>query len=329
MVAFAGDENIHPVSNLVLDANIGDRGTLFGIDDRIPRHEPGIELRRTVRQRRRRIRLACRAVRSPAALNTQRDRRIVDAGRRRFEATGIRQQFLAERGFTVRLEVDVLLVLVDDRLAVAVSQHFTAVDEHRATAQLFHQGGRVGHEQHRPPPLVEIRQRREALPLEQFVPDGQRLVDDEHFLRQHCLQRERQPDVHAAGVQPHRLIDEASDSRELLDRGEQLVDLLACESVDGPGEVDVLAAREVRIEPRPQLEQRVDPAIDLHLAGGGGEGAGDELQQRRLSGAVDTDDADHLPPRDLERDVAQRPELAEVLRPPNWSDCFSRSRGRS
>ena len=54
----------------------------------------------------------------------------------------------------------------------------------------------------------------------------------------------------------------------------------------------------------------VHGAIHLNLALGGSEIAADQLEQRRLSGAVAPDDAYPVTTRDFERDIAECSELA-------------------
>ncbi len=61
------------------------------------------------------------------------------------------------------------------------------------------------------------------------------------------------------------------------------------------------------------LEQGTDAAADLGSTLGRLGDAREELQQRRLAGAVSADEADHLALLDLEARVAEGPQLADVL----------------
>ena len=68
----------------------------------------------------------------------------------------------------------------------------------------------------------------------------------------------------------------------------------------------------------PHLDERADLALGVDPAGVRVHDAGDDLEQRRLAGAVGADEADRLARLDLERDVAQHPapRVARGLAPP-------------
>src|SRR5207253_1510665 len=87
-------------------------------------------------------------------------------------------------------------------------------------------------------------------------------------------------------------------------------------------EEDVFAPGELGIEAGAELEERGDAAAHLDAAGGRPKGAGDELEQRALAAAVAADDAERGAARELEGDVADRPELAVVLMPPADQDLL-------
>src|SRR5207245_4405157 len=89
--------------------------------------------------------------------------------------------------------------------------------------------------------------------------------------------------VHAGGVVLHRLVDEALKAGEADDVVEAGGEVALREAEDGAVEEDVLPAGQLRMEPRPQLEQR------RHLAAGPNatlvraEDLGDAFQQPRLA----------------------------------------------
>ena len=70
--------------------------------------------------------------------------------------------------------------------------------------------------------------------------------------------------------------------------------------------------RELRVESGPEFEQCRQAPSDDHLPLGRRQRPGDDLQQRRLAGAVAAEEADGLAAAHLERHVAQGPELAMV-----------------
>src|SRR6266511_4215067 len=63
-------------------------------------------------------------------------------------------------------------------------------------------------------------------------------------------------------------------------------------------------------------------AEQQHLARGGGEYSGDQIEQRRLAGAVWTDDGFAVAGHDLERDVAHGAQAAEALRKALQLECW-------
>ena len=75
---------------------------------------------------------------------------------------------------------------------------------------------------------------------------------------------------------------------------EALLDLSALHAEDRPVQIDVLAAGELRVEARSDLEQAADAAANLDAARGRRGDAREDLEQRRLAGAVSPDDAEHL-----------------------------------
>ena len=64
------------------------------------------------------------------------------------------------------------------------------------------------------------------------------------------------------------------------------------------------------MEARPDLEQAADASADLRAALGRRRDAGEDLQQCGLARAVAPDDAEHLPVRDVEGDLPERPHVS-------------------
>ena len=74
-------------------------------------------------------------------------------------------------------------------------------------------------------------------------------------------------------------------------------------------QVDVLAPRELRMEPGSELEEPRHPPALTDQSLGRPKDPGDHLQERALAGAVVPDQREELPLGDVERDVAQGPEI--------------------
>src|SRR5205807_6188671 len=118
--------------------------------------------------------------------------------------------------------------------------------------------------------------------------------------------------VHPARVALHRGVDEPLDLGERDDLVELRLDLAPPHPEHRAVQVDVVAARELRVETGADLEQRADGAADARLAGGRHGDARQDLEQRRLARAVVADDADGPPALDPERRVPEGPDLLPV-----------------
>src|SRR5262249_8909458 len=107
----------------------------------------------------------------------------------------------------------------------------------------------------------------------------------------------------------HRRVDEFVDAGELDDRVELARDLGPGHAHDRALQVDVLATGEIRVKAGGHFDQRADAPVDRHLAARRPENLREQLQDRRLAGAIRSDDAERFPRPDLERHVTGRPEF--------------------
>jgi hypothetical protein len=82
------------------------------------------------------------------------------------------------------------------------------------------------------------------------------------------------------------------------------VDLAPAHPHDRAAEVDVLAPREIGMEPRAHLDERGEPSVDADLPFRRHGDVGDQLEDRRLPRAVVPDDAERLAAIHLDVDVA-------------------------
>ncbi len=169
-----------------------------------------------------------------------------------------------------------------------------AVDLDRAVAQLRDCGELVRDEDHRAPGAAELLHAAEATALELGVADGEHLVDEQDLRLEMSGDGESETHVHPARVPLHRRVDELLDPGELDDRVVAPVDLAALHPEDRPVQIDVLAAGELGMEACSDLEQAADAAANLDAPRGRRRDAGEDLEQRRLPGAVPADDAEHL-----------------------------------
>ena len=149
----------------------------------------------------------------------------------------------------------------------------------------------------------------EAAALERLVADREHLVDQEDLGVHVDGDGEAEPDQHPRGVELHLVVHELL---ELGERDDVVVDPIGVpprQAEERGVEVDVLAAGEIGVEAGAELEERREPPSITDGAGGGSQDPRDALQQRGLPGAVVADQAQRGPLRDVERDIAKRPEL--------------------
>ena len=171
----------------------------------------------------------------------------------------------------------------------------SVVEPHRPLADPLDRGQVVGDEHegrplqhHRPHPV-------DAPLLERGVAHGEHLVDEQHVGLEERGHAEAEPHLHPARIELHLPVDgvvelgEARRSRRTVRRH-----VLAGQTEQRAVEVDVLAPGELRVDARPHLDERADPAADLDPAGVGVHHPGQDLEQRRLARAVDADQADRL-----------------------------------
>ena len=125
-----------------------------------------------------------------------------------------------------------------------------------------------------------------------------RVADRQHFVDEHDVgvavdrDAEAEARVEAGRVALHRRVDQPLDVGEADDGVELAIDLLARQAEQAGAEVDVLAAGQLGMKAGAELDQRHDVAGDAHRAARRPGHARDQLQQRRLAGAVAADDAE-------------------------------------
>ncbi len=186
-------------------------------------------------------------------------------------------------------------------------QHDAALGERRHGRKI------VADEQHGAALVRDRRHAVEAALLELRIADRKHLVDEQDLGLEMRGHREGQPRVHAHGVALHRRVDELLHAREVDDLVEARLHFPARHAEDRAVQEDVLAPGQLLVEAGADLEQASDAAVQLDPAKGRLEDARQDLEQRRLAGAVVADDADDLAALDLEIDVAQRPEFLDLV----------------
>ena len=160
----------------------------------------------------------------------------------------------------------------------------------------------MGDERDRPALLPELEDAIDALPLEGLVPTAN-TSSSTRMSASTFVATEKPSRMYAGRVRPDRQVDELPELAELDDVVQPCVDVRLAEPVDRAAEIDVLAAREVGMEARAELEQRADSPVDGEPPARGAEHAGDHPEQRRLSRAVPAHEPDRSARLNPERDV--------------------------
>ena len=136
----------------------------------------------------------------------------------------------------------------------------------------------MGHHQDRGPVLADLFHPPVAFSLKEHIAYRKSLVHDQDLRLHIDRQGKGQPHEHTAGIGLHRLVYKIPDLREIQDIAKLLVHLLFGIAHHGPVHIDVLDPGIIHIEAGPQLQQGGDLPIHRHLALGGREHTGDDLQ---------------------------------------------------
>ena len=119
-----------------------------------------------------------------------------------------------------------------------------------------------------------------------------------------------QPHVHPTRVILHGRVDEFLNFRKSNDLVEFYQNLRAFHSQNRTAQKYILASGEFGVKTGADFQQTSDAAVQLNSAGGGFGDSGNDLEQRRLSGAVSTDNTQNLAVFDFKADILQCPQLA-------------------
>ena len=203
--------------------------------------------------------------------------------------------------------LDRLTIGVDHLAHRPVRLHDALAQPDATVAGGLHRGQVVGDEDQRGALVEHGTHALQAALLEAGVAHGQDLVDEKDVGLQERGHGEAEPHLHAARVELELPVDGVVELRERDDLIEALADLATAQSQQGPVELDVLAAGQVGMDAGPHLDQRADPPYHLHASGVRVHDPGQDLEQSRLAGAVGADEADRLPRRSDQVDIAEGP----------------------
>ena len=220
-----------------------------------------------------------------------------------------------------------LLVGLDDGVRVVAHGDAPFVHPDRLVAELADRAQAVADEDDRPRLRAELAHLLEGLLPEARIAGGERFVDHEDVRIHVDGHRESEAPVHPRRVGAHRHVHEVAELgevRDVLVLGRHLRPSEACGEA---AEDDVLPARELALEADPEREQRAHPPEDLHAPSARRQDSRHRAEEGRFSGAVDPDDPEDGAVRDLERHVADRPDLPDdPLAAPEADECLLQRR---
>ena len=227
------------------------------------------------------------AAAGPAARPTAAQRRFTERRHRRPPGDVLRVRRRAEPRGPLRLaRLGALDVRPHDLGRIAFDDHAALLEQHRAVAVLLDPGHVVGHEHDALGGLHELDDPRLRLLAELGVAGREHLVEQEDVRVDRRRDREPEARAHARRVGLDRRIDELAEVRVLDDRRQELADEPVVEAHERAGEQDVLAPAQVLVEPRAERQQARDVAVDLDRALRRQDDPGQDLEERRLAGAV-------------------------------------------
>ena len=150
----------------------------------------------------------------------------------------------------------------------------------------------------------------DAFFLEMLVAHGQGFVDDQHIGLHRRDQCKRQPHRHARRIGFDRPVQRLAQLAKLDDAGLQPRHFGMVDADQATAKIQVVAATEVGVKARAQLQNGRHAAHSLNAARAGLQGAGQQFEQRAFARAVVADHANALATLQLERHIAQRPVAA-------------------
>jgi hypothetical protein len=186
-----------------------------------------------------------------------------------------------------------------------VGRHATVIEPDRPAAPRRDQSEVVRDEDEGLAGPFELRELLETPMGERLVAHGQYLVDEQHVRVAVRGDRKAQANRHAGGVGLHRGVEEFLDPGEPHDLIEARGDLAAGEAEQQTADLQVLATGDFGVKPRPELEQRRQAARHADMPGRRTHDPREQLQQRRLAGAIGSDDTDGLAGGDGEGNLRQ------------------------
>src|SRR5438874_2108484 len=109
-----------------------------------------------------------------------------------------------------------------------------------------------------------------------------------------CRDGEGEADVHAGAVPLDRRVEELLDLGKINDFIEFAVDFRLLHPQDAAVQINVLAARQLRVKTSPYFEEAAHAAAQFDAAGRWLRDPAENFQERAFPRAIAPDDADHF-----------------------------------
>src|SRR5688572_14889268 len=178
------------------------------------------------------------------------------------------------------------LVVVDDVERRTIAHQPAVIEPQRASAGRRDVIEIVRTEENRAPLFLELTDLVDALLLKVTVADRESLVDHQNVGIDVDGDGKREAHVHARRIGFHRAVEKRVELGELENRRKAVANLGRRQTEDGGIESGIIAAAELGMKSRSELEDRGDRSPAVQCAGTGSRHAAQELEERALAGAV-------------------------------------------
>ena len=144
-----------------------------------------------------------------------------------------------------------------------------------------------------------------AFRLKEYVSYRQRLIDNQYFRVNVNRYRKCQPYKHTTGICLDRLMHKVTDICKIKNILHLCINLFPGKTNHGSIKVDILNSGIFHIEACAQLQQCRNSSINLYMTTGWIQDSGNNLKNRRFSGAVGSDYANGFSSFYIKRNIMQ------------------------
>ncbi len=196
-----------------------------------------------------------------------------------------------------------------------IFENFAVFDPDQALACVARRGQHMSDDEDGRAFVVQFENSPEATLLEFGIANGQNFIDQNNVRIDVQRHAARQPRIHPGRVVFHRLVQKFPQPGKLDDAFEAFVNILAGHAHHDAVVKNVFHAAEFGMKPDPQFEHRGNSPARAHRAGSRLHNTSGQLEHRGFTRAICSQNAEHLPARNIERHIVQGVErfAAQVL----------------